>query len=288
MKICRFNSDRYGVLEGDRVLDVTEIFCEFSRRKWPALEQGWGDPFIAFLGQADLGNLLVGATPVALPDVRLMSPVARPSKVIGAPANYLLHIDESIADADIAKSGPIRPINELGLFLKASSSLVGVDEGITTRFPDRRTDHELEFVIVIGSECANVAEAEALDYVAGYSLGLDVTLRGSEERSFRKSIDSYTVLGPCLVTKDEIPNPDAVRFTLDVNDVRRQDAFTADMIFGCRKLISLASSFYTLHPGDLIYTGAPAGVGQIQPGDRLFINCEEIGSASVSVKGVSQ
>ena len=282
MRVCRFNDTHLGVVENDTVYDVTSVLSGSPLTSWP---RPWGDEIIAGLDalRPAMEQAKAGAPTHRVVDVRLNSPVARPPKIMAAPANYVLHIDESKADAAIAASGPIGSIDELGLFLKSSTSLVGFGDGIRLRFPERRTDHEAEFAIVIGQTAANLSEADALDCVAGYSIGLDITLRGSEERSFRKSIDSYTVLGPWLVTKDEIADPDDVAFQLRVNGNLRQDAKTDDMIFSCRKLISLASKFYTLYPGDVILTGAPAGVGQIVSGDIISINCGAIGEGCISV-----
>ena len=284
MKIARFNRDRLGIVQGNQVADVSAVLAHLPPSRWPG---AWGDPLIASLEhlRPHLESALKSAALVPISSVRLESPISLPSKIIGAPANFAQHIEESKADAAIAASGTIKTIAEHGLFLKASSSLVGFGDGISLRFLDRRTDHEAEFVVVIGTEGADIPEDRALDYVAGYSLGLDVTLRGSEERSFRKSIDSYTVLGPWFVTKEEIKDPDNVQFRLRVNGVTKQDANTRDMLFSVRQLIALASRFYRLYPGDLIYTGAPAGVGQIQVGDKIEVDCEPIGAGTVMVAG---
>lgn len=286
MQICRFNGSRLGVIRDGALHDVTAALAVLPADPWPA---PLGDPLIRSLPavQSAIADILPDAPRIKLDAVRLDSPVARPANILGAPANYELHIEESKADAEIAASGPIRSIGELGLFLKASTSLVGFGDGITVRFPERRTDHEAEFVVVIGRTADAVNEEAALDYVAGYTLGLDVTLRGSEERSFRKSIDSYTVAGPWLVTSDELTDPSAVPFTLSVNGVLRQDANTRDLIYGVRQLIALASSFYVLHPGDLIFTGAPVGVGEIRPGDEIVLASPHIGEGRVAVRAAS-
>jgi 2-keto-4-pentenoate hydratase/2-oxohepta-3-ene-1,7-dioic acid hydratase in catechol pathway len=160
-------------------------------------------------------------------------------------------------------------IGEAGMFLKANSSLVGPAAGIAVRFPDRRNDHEAEIVMVIGKTGSDIPRSRALDYVAGYCLGLDMTVRGREDRSFRKSVDSYAVAGPWLVTVDEIADPDALPLSLDVNDETRQNSNTNMLIYDCRRLIEFASAFYTLYPGDLIYTGTPEGVGPVKPGDTI-------------------
>ena len=119
------------------------------------------------------------------------------------------------------------------------------------RFPDRRNDHEVELVMVIGKTGSDISQAKALDYVTGYCLGLDMTVRGREDRSFRKSVDGYAVLGPWMVTADEIPDPDAVPISLTVNGEVRQKSNTSQLIYNCRRLIEFASEFYTLYPGDL-------------------------------------
>ena len=151
------------------------------------------------------------------------------------------------------------------------------------RFLDRRTDHEVELAVVIGRTADRVAAADALAHVAGYCIGLDITLRGPEERSFRKSIDTYTVLGPWLVTADEFGAPVDVGLWLDVGDERRQDANTRDLILSVAQLIEFASSFYTLHPGDVLLTGTPEGVGPIRPGDVMTASIDRIGSMRIAV-----
>ena len=175
-------------------------------------------------------------------------------------------------------------IHSAGLFLKATSSLVGPGEGVVVRLADRRTDHEVELAFVIGREARNVAAAEALEYVAGYAIGLDITIRGSEDRSFRKSCDSYSVLGPWLVTADEIPDSGSLDLEIVVNGERRQKSNTRCLILGVRQLIEFASSFYTLYPGDVLYTGTPEGVSPIDPGDRIVATIERIGTMAVEVR----
>jgi len=171
------------------------------------------------------------------------------------------------------------------MFLKANSALVGPSEGIPIRFPDRRNDHEVELVMVIGKAGSNIAQADALDYVAGYCLGLDMTVRGREDRSFRKSVDGYAVLGPWLVTADELPDPDAVPISLAVNGEVRQNSNTSQLIYNCRRLIEFASEFYTLYPGDLVYTGTPEGVGPVKAGDVIVCRSSPVlGELKITVR----
>ena len=152
------------------------------------------------------------------------------------------------------------------------------------RSEDRRTDHEVELAFVIGRTANHVPAADALQYVAGYAVGLDITIRGTEDRSFRKSADTYTVLGPWLVTADEIADPGVLDLHLELNGERRQGSNTKYLILGVPQLIELASSIYTLHPGDIVLTGTPEGVSPIEPGDRVVATVEGIGSMHVDVR----
>ena len=153
------------------------------------------------------------------------------------------------------------------------------------RFPDRRNDHEAELVIIIGKQGSDIPKEKAWDYIAGYSLGLDMTARGAEDRSFRKSIDGYTVLGPWMITADELPKPADVPFHLTVNGEKKQESNTSFLIFDIPKLIEFASKFYTLYPGDLYYTGTPEGVGPVKPGDTVVMkSLPQLGELSIKVR----
>jgi 2-keto-4-pentenoate hydratase/2-oxohepta-3-ene-1,7-dioic acid hydratase in catechol pathway len=149
---------------------------------------------------------------------------------------------------------------------------------------DRRTDHEVELAVVMGRRCRRVARHAALDYVAGYSIGLDITLRGPEERSLRKSIDTYSVLGPYLVTADELGDPSSLDLCLEVNGEVRQQANTRELIIDVPGLIEFASAWYTLEPGDVIYSGTPAGVGPLNQGDSVQASIERVGSINLMVQ----
>jgi 2-keto-4-pentenoate hydratase/2-oxohepta-3-ene-1,7-dioic acid hydratase in catechol pathway len=138
---------------------------------------------------------------------------------------------------------------------------------------------------VIGRTASRVSRADALHYVAGYTIGLDISIRGTEDRSFRKSADTYSVLGPWLVTADEIPDPGNLDLEIRVNGERRQQSNTRHMTLGVAELIEMASAFYTLHPGDVVFTGTPEGVSPIEPGDEIVATVEGIGSMSVRVRG---
>jgi 2-keto-4-pentenoate hydratase/2-oxohepta-3-ene-1,7-dioic acid hydratase in catechol pathway len=283
MRICRFDDDRLGIVSNGLVHDVTSIQQQI-RAATPYAAKG--DALISAL--PDWRDSLIGEAAkvpgVPLSSVALLSPVARPSKAMAAPTNYADHIAE-MAPARVASgSKHTAKIGTDGIFLKASSSIVGPSEGIPVRFPERRTDHELELVLVIGKQGTDISQDQALDHIAGYCLGLDMTIRGPEDRSFRKSPDGYAVLGPWMVTADEIANPDDVPLVLKVNGEVRQQTSTSHLIYGIRRLIEFASSFYTLYPGDVYYTGTPSGVGPVKPGDVITLESPPIGTMTVAVR----
>jgi 2-keto-4-pentenoate hydratase/2-oxohepta-3-ene-1,7-dioic acid hydratase in catechol pathway len=136
---------------------------------------------------------------------------------------------------------------------------------------------------VIGREANRVPRERALDYVCGYAIGLDMTVRGPELPSFRKSVDTYSVLAPWLVTSDEVPDPNALELWLTVNGEPRQRSSTQRMVYNVHRLIEYATSFYTLYPGDLIFSGTPEGVGPVKPGDEIRAGIERIGEFTIRV-----
>ncbi len=138
--------------------------------------------------------------------------------------------------------------------------------------------------VLIGRQGRDIAAERALDHVVGYAIGLDMTVRGPEDRSLRKSIDSYAVLGPWLVTADEIADPGTLDLELRVNGELRQRSNTRHLIFDVPKLIAYASAAYTLYPGDLIMTGTPEGVGPVVAGDVIEAEIEGIGAMTVAVR----
>lgn len=283
MRLCRFADNRLGLVEGDRVTDVTAALAVLPSVRYPLPPH---DLLVAHLPELRdaVAAAAKGAKTIALSDCALLSPLANPGKIVAAPVNYKKHLEEARADAEIHHQNQVAEIQRVGLFLKANSSLVGPSQGIAIRHPDRRTDHEIELAVVIGSEASRVSRERAFDHVAGYCIGFDITVRGPEERSLRKSIDGYTVLGPWLVTADEVSDPSNLDLKLSVNGEVRQQANTRDLIIGIADLIVFASSFYTLMPGDVILTGTPEGVGPIKPDDVLDASISQIGSMQVKVR----
>ena len=160
---------------------------------------------------------------------------------------------------------------------------MGPGEGVKLVHTDRRNDHEVELAVVIGRTAKNVSASDAPACIAGYCIGLDMTIRGPEERSFRKSPDSYCVLGPWLVTADELADAGSLQLSMAVNGQLRQEANTSDLIVKVPELIAWASTFYTLHPGDVLLTGTPQGVGPVKPGDTMLAKIERIGSMQIRV-----
>lgn len=282
MRLCRFDDHRLGVVEGDAVFDVSAVLDELPSVRYPLPAH---DPLIAALPRLmpKLAAAARDARPVPLSTARLLSPVANPGKIIAAPVNYQKHLQEALADKGIHHGNLVHEIQKAGMFLKAPSSLVGAGEGVRLIKTDRRNDHEVELAVVIGRTCRNVAAAEALQYVAGYAIGLDITVRGPEERSLRKSPDSYTVLGPWLVTADEYGDPSRRGLGIKVNGVVKQDANTEDLVLPVPQLIEFMTGFYSLHPGDVILTGTPQGVGPIRHGDLMEAWAEGIGTMQVRV-----
>jgi 2-keto-4-pentenoate hydratase/2-oxohepta-3-ene-1,7-dioic acid hydratase in catechol pathway len=283
MRLARFGDNGLGVVQGDCVRDVTPALDALPAYRYPFPP---GDPLIANLSAISdrIRTLLPQAPALPLSSVTLLSPVANPGKIVAAPVNYQKHLDEVRGDEGLHHQNQINTIHKAGLFLKATSALAGAGEGIALRKLDRRNDHEVELAFVMGSTARSVSKRDALDYVAGYAIGLDITIRGTEERSLRKSADSYAVLGPWLTTADEVGSPDDLELRLSVNGERRQQSRTSNLTLGVAELIEFASSFFTLYPGDVFFTGTPEGVGPIYPGDVIDAAIERIGEMRVHVR----
>jgi 2-keto-4-pentenoate hydratase/2-oxohepta-3-ene-1,7-dioic acid hydratase in catechol pathway len=282
MKICRYDENRVGLVTDEGIRDVTAVVADLGTFTYPLPTF---DPFMARL--AELKDRLTDAAkksnPVPLQGARLLSPVANPGKIIAAPVNYTRHLEEALADKGIHHGNLVNEIHKAGMFLKATSAVVGPGEGVRLVHTDRRNDHEVELALVVGKTAKNVSAVEAPGYLAGYCIGLDMTIRGPEERSFRKSPDSYCVLGPWLVTPDELGDPGELQLSLTVNGELRQNAITSELILGIGELLAWGSSFYTLHPGDVLLTGTPQGVGPVKPGDVMEARIERIGAMRVAV-----
>lgn len=282
MRFCRFNDNRLGVVRDELVHDVTAVLDGLPALRWPTPP---GDHFFnhfdALRPQMQArADQVPGAS---IESVKLLSPVANPGKIVAAPVNYALHLDESRADTAINFGTQVKTIADYGVFLKATSSVIGASQTVMADWPDRRIDHEVELALVIGRKGFRIPESQALSHVAGYMIGLDMTIRGTEDRSFRKSLDTFTVLGPWLVTADELGDPSQLDLEITVNGEPRQKSNTALLIWNVQKLIAYASQAYTLYPGDVIMTGTPEGVAPVVPGDTMHARIERIGQMQVAV-----
>lgn len=284
MRIAFYDDGRLGLVQGEMIHDVSAALAALpaSPRPWLATR---GDPLIANLDA--LKPAIMAALPAAaskpVAEARFLSPVQHPSKIIGVPVNYHEHVIEAEGDVATFSDRFRGSIEQQGFFLKAVSALVGPGEGITLRWPERRNDHEMELGVVIGRTASNVGEDEALSLIAGYAIALDMVVRGPEDRSLRKSGDSYAVLGPWLVTADEVADPQALDFFLNVNGEPRQKSNTGRMIMTIAEQIAYASRFYTLYPGDIIMTGTCEGVGPVRSGDAITCGIAGIAEMSVAI-----
>ena len=279
MRLVRFNGGRLGVVRDNVVVDVGDA-AGVARDEWPPVQML---RLIARFGalRAELDEAARVRDGVPLEEVRLEAPLVFPGKIVAAPLNYRRHIEEMRP----LVSRELHAIERHGVFLKAPSSIVGPGATIELPYPERRTDHEVELGVVIGRTARNVAASEAMRYVFGFTSVLDITVRGDEDRSTRKSFDGFTPVGPWLVTADEVTDPGALRLRLWLNGELRQDGNTSDMIWGIPRLVEYASHVMTLHPGDLIATGTPEGVSPLAPGDEIRVEIERVGGMTVHVAG---
>lgn len=207
-------------------------------------------------------------------EAELVAPLPRPSKIIAAPLNYHAHAEEmGRADRILAN----------GLFLKAPSSIVGPQDEICLPFSDREVHQEAELGVVIGAPTYRIGESEAASAIAGYCCLLDITIRGQEDRSWRKSFRTFTPIGPSIVTSDAIADPNNLGILCRVNGETRQQASTSEMILDVWRLVAFAAWAFPLMPGDIIATGTPPGVTALEPGDKIAVEIEDVGVMEVSV-----
>ena len=284
MRIALFDQNRLGVVVDGGVVDVTD------RLPWPHDPSPLSATWWRLLCR-DLGELAPGLADAAkdrearpLDSVTLCAPVLNPSKLVAAASNYSDHVRE-MHDVQQRTLGQVEPwMMEFDVFLKAPSSVSGPTDPIVLPEQEvaagREIHHESELAVVIGRGGRDIAAEDAARHIAGYTIGLDITVRSPADRSRRKSYDTFSPLGPWLETDLD---PNTLRITLDNNGERRQDVRTADLIVPVPQIVSYASSIMTLNPGDVIFTGAPPGVGPIERGDRLEVAITSIGAMSIRV-----
>jgi 2-keto-4-pentenoate hydratase/2-oxohepta-3-ene-1,7-dioic acid hydratase in catechol pathway len=280
MRLCVYNEGLLGALAEDgTIVDLTDLVPAGTpvAERMNELIASWDAAHPVAHDRVAAG----GGTPEAA--VTLRAPQPRPRNVIAAPVNYHKHQAEMGGDSGVYQGREILTVEVRKGFVKASTSIVGPDGVIELPWPDRRFDHEAELGVVIGRVASRVAEADALKYVFGYTPLLDITLRGDEDRSFRKSMDTFTPIGPYIVTADDVPDPENLDLWLTVNGELRQKSNTSYLIYGVAKLISVYSEVMTLQPGDIIATGTPEGVGPIVPGDTVVLTIPGIGELTMPV-----
>nr|WP_315155456.1 fumarylacetoacetate hydrolase family protein [uncultured Flavobacterium sp.] len=284
MKLIRFGAvgkEKPGVIIGEKKYDVSSIVSDFN-------EAFFDENGLEKLKKALESNPVLPEVGV---DVRLGSPVARPSKIICIGLNYVDHCKETGAPI------PAEPI----IFFKSTTSLCGPNDDLIIPKNSEKTDWEIELAFVVGKKASYVEEAEALDYVAGYAL-----LNDYSERAFQiemggqwakgKGCDTFAPLGPFLATQDEIADVNNIPMWLTVNGKKFQDSNTLNLVFKIPFLVHYLSQFMTLMPGDIISTGTPPGVGlgikpdpiYIKPGDIIELGMEGLGSSRQVAKAYSK
>jgi 2,4-diketo-3-deoxy-L-fuconate hydrolase len=275
MKLIRhgeLNKEKTGIVLGDKYYDTSAFGQDYNEAFF---ENGGLEKLEQFIAASK------GKLPELAANVRLGSPVARPSKIVCIGLNYADHARETGA------TPPTEPV----IFMKATTALSGPFDDIVIPRNSVKTDWEVELAVVIGKKASYVGESEAMDYVAGYCLHNDVS-----EREFQierggtwdkgKGCDTFAPMGPWMATRDEIADVDNLRLWLTVNGKTMQDGTTANFIFRIAHLIAYTSQFMTLLPGDVISTGTPAGVGlgmkppvYLQPGDVVELGIDGLGKA---------
>ena len=219
-------------------------------------------------------------------NVKLLAPIPRPRKnIFGIGLNYVEHVNESSRALDTAKELPKQPV----IFSKPPTSVIGPGDAIEHNAAvTQQLDWEVELAVIIGTRAKRVAEADALRYVFGYSLMIDMSARDCRRAGqwiYSKGQDTYAPFGPCIVTADDIPDPQTLDLSLSVNGVKKQDSNTRYMLFSVAALIADLSVGITLEPGDIIATGTPSGVGAgrtpqewLWPGDVVEATVQKIGN----------
>lgn len=276
MKLIRFGEigkEKPGVLINEKRYDVSSIVSDFN------------ESFFEENGLEKLQKALDSnpSLPEVDANVRLGSPVARPSKIICIGLNYVDHCKETNAPI------PTEPI----IFFKSTTSLCGPDDDVIIPKNSVKTDWEVELAFVVGKKASYVEEAEALDYVAGYAL-----LNDYSEREFQierggqwakgKGCDTFAPLGPFLATKDEVQDVDNLSMWLSVNGKKYQDSNTLNLVFKIPYLVHYLSQFMTLLPGDIISTGTPPGVGLGIKPDPIYLKLGDVVELGIEGLGTSK
>mgnify|MGYP001196161074 CR=1 FL=1 len=283
MRICRYNEGKVGLVKGDQLIDVTVALGQIPQARGPKMP---GDSMIANLDTIKPeieANRKMGYVQ-GVKNVKLKSPVRSPSKIVAAQANFTDRLSEAGDREKISLGRNVETFESHGFFLRENSVLAGVGDGITLGRTDGRANYVTNLAIILGRRAKNVNEVNALNYVAGYSIGVDIKVHGVEDRTSTKSFRSDSVLGPWLTTADEITDPDDLDLSLWINGKLRQQSNTKHLFLGCRQLIAYASKLFTLYPGDILMTEMPRDVSLLKVGDRLKCRFDIIGQMELGVR----
>ena len=292
MKICHYNNNQAGVIAGEKVFNIGDALIKagLARQGYTMLEiiDALANNTAAMQIARDASS---GSGGVALESVKLLAPITNPGSLWAAAANYYAHRAEMVERMGSANKQIINKDDLMAeFFLKTTSSIIGPGDTIVLPKISKLVDFECELCAVIGKRARKVSEAQSLDYVFGYTICWDISQRDPwgkgmhNTRNIRKGFDTFSALGPWIVTRDEIDEPQNLSIKVLQNGKEVMIAHTSDMICGLREHIRFLTSCLTLRPGDLITTGTPAGVSKLNDGDRLHGTIEKIGSMELRVK----
>ncbi len=292
MKICHYNNNQAGVVVGDQVYNIGDALIKagLARQGYTMLEiiDALANNPAAMQIARDAAQ---GGGAMALSSVKLRAPITNPGSLWAAAANYYAHRAEMVDRMGSANKAIVNKDDLMAeFFLKTTSSIIGPGDTILLPKISKLVDFECELCAVIGKCARKVSEAQSLDHVFGYMICWDISQRDPwgkgmhNTRNIRKGFDTFSALGPWIVTRDEIDEPQNLSIKVLQNGKEAMTAHTSDMICGLREHIRFLSSCLTLRPGDLITTGTPAGVSKLHDGDRLHGTIEKIGSMELFVK----
>jgi 2-keto-4-pentenoate hydratase/2-oxohepta-3-ene-1,7-dioic acid hydratase in catechol pathway len=292
MKICHYNNNQAGVMVDDKVYPIGDALIKagLARNGYTMLEviDALANNPAAMQCARDAAQ---GAGSIPLSSVKLLAPIQNPGSLWAAAANYRAHQAEMITRMG-SEGRENKSKDELmaEFFLKTTSSIIGPGDTVILPKISKLVDFECELCAVIGKRARRVGEDQALDHVFGYTMCWDISQRDpwgkgmQNTRNIRKGFDTFTALGPWIVTRDEIDEPQNLSIKVLQNGKEVMTAHTSDMICGLREHIRFLTSCLTLRPGDLITTGTPAGVSKLRDGDHLRGTIEKIGSMELHVK----
>jgi 2-keto-4-pentenoate hydratase/2-oxohepta-3-ene-1,7-dioic acid hydratase in catechol pathway len=291
MKICHYDSTRAGAVVGDQVYPIGEALIQAGHLKSGATMLEVIDALAnqPAAMQCARDALRSGSAPVS--SVRLLAPILNPPSLWAAAANYRAHQQEMLGRMRSADRSALSKDDLMAeFFLKPASSIIGPGGTVVLPKISQDVDFECELCAVIGKRARHVSEERALECVFGYTICWDISQRDpwgrgrQNTRNIRKGFDTFTGLGPWIVTRDEIDEPQNLSIKVEQNGEPAMSAHTSDMICGLREHIRFLSSVVTLRPGDLITTGTPAGVRKLSDGDRLKGSIEKIGEMELNVR----